>query len=177
MINLRTHGLLIQCINYQTLGETHENIIHFASTVKPVLSSHSKKTKKLVFKTEYCLMLVKSIAECSKGSILQYFRPSLGYHLPLRQLFCLFLSGRLRQVLLYFVADCSFKFCCLFQKPNKALHGPCHEKPGTKLIKLFSCSTQMSMKFQLLIKSKMLNNTDISCFKSHRCCIYRANKC
>ena len=47
------------------------------------------------------LMQAKSIAECSKGSILQYFQPSLSYHLPLKALFCLFLSGRLRQVLLY----------------------------------------------------------------------------
>ena len=46
-------------------------------------------------------MQVKSIAECSKGSILQYFRPSLSYPLSLRSLFCLFLCGRLRQVLLY----------------------------------------------------------------------------
>ena len=46
-------------------------------------------------------MQVKSIAECSKGSILQYFWPSLSYHFPLRPLFCLFLSGCLRQVLLY----------------------------------------------------------------------------
>ena len=36
-------------------------------------------------------------------SIAQYFRPSLSYRLSLRSLFCLFLSGRLRQVLLYFV--------------------------------------------------------------------------
>ena len=36
----------------------------------------------------------------SKGSILQYFRASLSYHLSLRSLFCLFLSGCLRQVLL-----------------------------------------------------------------------------
>ena len=33
--------------------------------------------------------------------ILQYFRPSLSYHLSLRPLFCLFLSGLLRQILLY----------------------------------------------------------------------------
>ena len=46
-------------------------------------------------------MHVKSIAECSLWSILQYFRPSLNYHLSFRSLFCLFLSGRLRQVLLY----------------------------------------------------------------------------
>ena len=43
----------------------------------------------------------KIIAECSKGSILQYFQPSLSSHLSLRLLFCLFLSGRLRQVLQY----------------------------------------------------------------------------
>ena len=46
-------------------------------------------------------MQVKSIAEYSNGSILQYFGPSLGYHLSIRSLFCLFLSGRFTQVLLY----------------------------------------------------------------------------
>ena len=33
--------------------------------------------------------------------ILQYFRPSLGYHLSLRSLFCLFLNGPFIQDLLY----------------------------------------------------------------------------
>ena len=74
-------------------------------TVKPVLSSHSKRKPKLFSKTDYRLIQVKSIAECSPWSILQYFQPSLSYHLPLRPLFCLFLSGRLRQVLL-----CTFNF-------------------------------------------------------------------
>ena len=46
------------------------------------------------------LMKVKSIAECSKGSILQYFRPPLSYQLLSRS-FCLFLSGSFTQVLLY----------------------------------------------------------------------------
>ena len=32
------------------------------------------KDRKVVFKTEYRLMQVKSIAECSKRSILQYFQ-------------------------------------------------------------------------------------------------------
>ena len=36
-------------------------------TVKPILSGHSEK------KTNYRLMQVKSIAECSEGSILQSF--------------------------------------------------------------------------------------------------------
>ena len=38
----------------------------------------------MVFKTDYHLMQVKSIAECSKGSILQYFRPSLMYQLSFK---------------------------------------------------------------------------------------------
>ena len=63
------------------------------NTVKPVWNSHSRKYQNLAFKNNFRLMQVKSIAECSKGSILQYFRPSLGYHLSLRSLFCLFLSG------------------------------------------------------------------------------------
>ena len=33
------------------------------TTVKPVLSGHSKRRPKLVFKTDYRLMQVKSIAE------------------------------------------------------------------------------------------------------------------
>ena len=58
-------------------------------------------------------MQVKSIAECSKESILQYFRPSLSFHLSLRSLFCLFLSGRFTQVLLY-VLHIKIQFAGLF---------------------------------------------------------------
>ena len=50
----------------------------------------------MVFKTDYRLMQVKGIAECSKGSILQYFRPSLSYHLSLRFLFSLFFEWPLK---------------------------------------------------------------------------------
>ena len=46
---------------------------------------------------------------------------------------------------------------------------------GPKVIKLFSCSTQLSMKFQLLIKTKIQTNEEVSCFKSLRCCIYHAD--
>ena len=69
---------------------------------KTCLKRPLSKRPKLVFKTNYHLMQVKSIAECSKGSILQYFRPSLSYHLSLRYLYGLFLSGRLRPVLMYY---------------------------------------------------------------------------
>ena len=69
--------------------------VHLYNTVKPVLSSHSKEGQELVLKTDYRLMQVKSIAE---ESLLQYFRPSLSYHLSLRPVFCLYLSDCLRQV-------------------------------------------------------------------------------
>ena len=42
-------------------------------TVKPVLSGHSKRRPKIGFHDRYHLMQVKSIAEYSKGSILQFF--------------------------------------------------------------------------------------------------------
>ena len=43
-------------------------------TVKPVLSGHPNRTPQFDF--HYQLSLNVSIAECSKGSILQYFGPS-----------------------------------------------------------------------------------------------------
>ena len=35
---------------------------------------------------------------------------------------------------------------------------------GPKVIKLFSCSTQLSTKFQLLIGTKIPTNKEVSCF-------------
>ena len=43
--------------------------------------------------------------------------------------------------------------------------------------KLFSCSTQLSMEFRLLIKTKMLIIKEDSCYKSLSCCFHHANKC
>ena len=63
---------------------------------KTCVNGLSQKDQKLVSKTKYRLMQVKSIVECSK----EYSAPSLSYHLSLRSLFCLFLSGRFTQVLL-----------------------------------------------------------------------------
>ena len=91
-------------------------------TVKPVLSGHSKRTPKLVFNTNYYLMQVKSIAECSKGSILQYFQPSLSYHFPLGHLFCLFISGRLILSGLFPVMYVFFCFCCFMSHVNSYGH-------------------------------------------------------
>ena len=77
----RTHKMRIRIENREDPDQT---------TVKPVLGGHLKRRPKLVFKTDYHLLQVKSIAECSPWSILQYFQPSLGYHLSLRYFFCLF---------------------------------------------------------------------------------------
>ena len=49
------------------------------------------------------LMKVESIAECSKGSILQYFWPALSNNRYWKPILVFFLSGRLGQVLLYIV--------------------------------------------------------------------------
>ena len=48
---------------------------------------------------------------------------------------------------------------------------------GPQVIKLFSCSTQLSTKFQLLINTKIPTNKEVSCLRSLWCCIYHANKC
>ena len=53
----------------------------------------------------------------------------------------------------------------------------CFVGPGREVIKLFACSTQLSTKFQPLIKTKIPSNKDVSSFKSLRCCIYHAYKC
>ena len=64
--------------------------LNMVSTVKTCLKRPLLKDHKLVFKTNYCLMQVNSIVECSIGSILQYFCPSLSYNLSLRPLFVFF---------------------------------------------------------------------------------------
>ena len=78
------------------MGELPEKKIFFFHILekysKTCLKRPLSKRPKLVFKTNYRLMQVKSIAECSNAS--------LSEHLSLRSLFCLVLSGRLRQVLL-----------------------------------------------------------------------------
>ena len=70
-------------------------------TVKPVISSHSKRRPKGGFQDQLWLNAGQKYCRMLQERILQYIRPSLTYHLSLRPLFCLFLSGRLKQTLLY----------------------------------------------------------------------------
>ena len=71
-----------------------DQLAHILYTVKPVLSGHLKRTLKLVFKTDYRLMQVRSIAECSKGehsAILSTF-----IKLPFKTFVLYIFSGRFR---------------------------------------------------------------------------------
>ena len=71
------------------------------STVKPVLSGHSKIDKTKVLMENDSLMEVKSTAECSTGAFCNTFDLHLAI-IGLKNLFFgLLLSGGLRQVLLY----------------------------------------------------------------------------
>ena len=57
---------------------------------KTCLKRLLSKIRKSVFNTSYRFLQVKSIAECSKGSIMQYFGPSFSYLLSSRPLFLSF---------------------------------------------------------------------------------------
>ena len=87
---------------YHIVGNLMSRLIcEYSKTATHCVKRPLTKRSKIVFKTDYCLIQVKSIAECSKESILQYFRLSLSYQLSLRSLFCLLLIGHSTQVLLY----------------------------------------------------------------------------
>ena len=45
-----------------------------------------------------------------------------------------------------------------------------NEGPGLEIIKRVSCSTQLSIEFELIITSEMLKNKDFSFFQTLRCC-------
>ena len=51
---------------------------------------------------------------------------------------------------------------CDIEIPDQHMN---HCMPGPEVIKLFSCSTQLSMKFRLLMKIKILKNKDSSRFQ------------
>ena len=56
---------------------------------------------------------------------------------------------------------------CFFSRGTKSWS----DQPGPEGITLFSCSTQLSTKFQLLMKTKIPANEEVCCFEFLRCCI------
>ena len=98
-------GVMQYLVSFLVLTSSYECLLfyfvflrclHVAINVmysKTCLKRPLKRKTKIVFKTDYILyrlMQDEPIAECSNWSILQYFRPSLSYHLSVRSLFCLF---------------------------------------------------------------------------------------
>ena len=90
-IALKIYHLIVKYTALQEQGELYHikwrrnwTILLNTETVKPVSNSHFQKDWKLVFKSNNRLMQVKSIAECSKRSILQYFQPSLSYRFVIK---------------------------------------------------------------------------------------------
>ena len=75
--------------------------LFLCNTVKPVLSGHLKKDKTKILMTNGSLMKVESIAECSLGAFCNTFDLHLTIIGIENQFLVFFLSGCLRQVLLY----------------------------------------------------------------------------
>ena len=106
----------------------------------------------LVFKTNYRLMQVKSIAECSPWSILQYFRPSLSYSLSLKTfVFSIFeWSFYTGYTVLLFYCLLTFVKNYLFQKKCSGLNGLDQDQDGLSGSKLFAKVIHRGQKLPLL---------------------------
>ena len=76
-------------------GEMHTCIKYSITCRKRSLS----KIPKIIFQDHFSLRS-KVLQNAPRGGIMQCFRSALSYRLSLRSLFRLFVSGRLRQVLL-----------------------------------------------------------------------------
>ena len=98
--------------------------------------------------------------------------PNLKY---LSQIFPIMHSTKIAQMVLH----CRTKWLTdiILETNSFNRHLFLNQAPKPEVIKLFSCSTQMSTKFQLLIKIKILINEEVPCCKSLKCCIYHDNKC
>ena len=71
------------------------------NTIKPAISGHSKRKPKIGFQDRLSIIACQKYCRMLQDSILQYVGPTFSCHLSLWTLFCLFLSDRLRQVLLF----------------------------------------------------------------------------
>ena len=83
---------------------------------KTCLKRALKKKTKIGFQDRLSLNAGQQYCRMHQESILQYVRPSLSYHLSLRPLFCQFLSGRFKRVLLYIY----FRFLSLYMTVLRA---------------------------------------------------------
>ena len=106
-----------------------QKLIEILTTVKPVSSGHSKRRPKIGFHDLLSLNASQKYCRMLQESILQYFRPSLSYHLSLKPLFCIFLSDRLSQVLLY-ISSAYHDSCVPAEKRHVATETAKPQKEG-----------------------------------------------
>ena len=99
-----------------------------------MLNGTSKKYKTKILMTNGSLMKVKSIAECSKGSILQYFLPALRDNWSRKPIFGLFESGSLTQVLLYMIFSILVIHCSSEATEDNMYHVSVPLEVGTTLL-------------------------------------------
>ena len=76
-------------------------------TVKPVLSGHSKRTPKIGFQYRVSLNVGQKYYRMLQGEYSARLSTSIKLPFSIKTKFCLFISGRLRQVLLYFTSHFS----------------------------------------------------------------------
>ena len=88
-------------LTYVTASSLRSILLNLTK-VKPVLRGHSKRRPKIGFQDRSSLNACQNYCRVLQGSILQYVRPSLSYHLSLRYFFLSIFEYRLRQVLLYY---------------------------------------------------------------------------
>ena len=96
VISLFVRTTLLITVSTRIFMEKNSFLFTYSKTC---VKGQLPKGQKIGFQDQLSLTAGQKIAECSKGSILQYFQPSLSYHLSLRSLLCLFSSGRFTQVL------------------------------------------------------------------------------
>ena len=99
---------------------TYDENSYNNTTVKLVLSGHEKKRPKIGFQDRLSLTASQKNCRMLQKSILQYFRPSLSYHMSLKTL-CLFVSGHFRQVLLHI--SLIHNYLGMFSKSHSFLDG------------------------------------------------------
>ena len=126
---------------------------HFTLYIKICFKRPLKKKTKIGFQDRISLNAGKKY--CSKENILQYFRPILSYHLSLGSIFE---WQHVRQVLPYTCpSTCDIYIIC----PEPWCRG------YKTIFVLYSTEHEISIAH----KTKLLKNTDFSCFQTLRCCI------
>ena len=127
-----------------------------------------KEHRKLVFNTDYRLMQVKSIA------VFEILSPFIQLPFFIKTFVLSISEWPLKTGLTVHVSSWARG---LLLDPSLLISHTVCKRAGPEVIKLFSCSTQLRTKFQLLIKTITSTNGEVSCFKSLRCCIHHAYKC